>query len=73
MYPKRFSAMSSPLPQPDPTPSPAAFVLCPLVWFPVPVEGWLAVQQGLYQKALEEAKAVVRPSIVERDLLGVWN
>ena len=27
----------------------------------------------LYQRAWEEAQAVARPSILERDLLGVWN
>jgi hypothetical protein len=26
-----------------------------------------------YQKALEEAQAIARPSLLERDLLGVWN
>jgi hypothetical protein len=26
-----------------------------------------------YQRALEEARAVVRPSLPERDLPGVWN
>jgi hypothetical protein len=31
---------------------------------------WL---QWVYMKALEEARAVARPSLPERDLLGVWN
>ena len=30
-------------------------------------------QQYLYQLALEQAEAVVRPSLPERDLLGYWN
>jgi hypothetical protein len=30
-------------------------------------------QQDLFRWALEQAQAVVRPSILERDLLGVWN
>jgi hypothetical protein len=30
-------------------------------------------QQGLYEWALAQAKAVVRPSLPERDLLAVWN
>jgi hypothetical protein len=30
-------------------------------------------QQALYQRALAEAQAVVRPSLPERDLLAVWN
>jgi hypothetical protein len=71
MYSKRFSLMSPPEPEPNATPPASAFVLCPLVWFPgLTLESW---QQELYRRALEEAKAVVRPSILERDLLGVWN
>lgn len=50
----------------DLAPSPAAFVFCaPMV--PCP---W---QQQLYAWALAQAQAVVRPSLLERDLLGVWN
>jgi hypothetical protein len=30
-------------------------------------------QQQIYQMAYQEAQAVARPSILERDLLGVWN
>jgi hypothetical protein len=30
-------------------------------------------QQGLYEYALAQAQAVVRPSLPERDLLAVWN
>jgi hypothetical protein len=30
-------------------------------------------QQQIYRLAFEQAQAVVRPSILERDLLGVWN
>jgi hypothetical protein len=29
--------------------------------------------QALYEWAFKEAQAVVAPSILERDLLGVWN
>jgi hypothetical protein len=43
------------------------------VWFPVPSPAFAQWQQDLYQWALREAQAVVRPSILERDLLGVWN
>jgi hypothetical protein len=51
-----------------PTPSPAAFLLCPLAsTAPAP---W---QQSLYAWAMAQAQAVVRPSLLERDLLGVWN
>lgn len=30
-------------------------------------------QQSVYQLAFEQAQAVVRPSLLERDVLGVWN
>jgi len=58
---------------PDPEPSPSAFALYPMGIAPGadPV-GWLC-QQAVYQWAFQEAQAVVRPSILERDLLGVWN
>jgi hypothetical protein len=62
------------LPQPPASAiSPAAFILCPFGCAPVvnPVH-WLC-QQAVYRSALEEAQAVARPSILERDLLGVWN
>ena len=55
-----------------PTPNPA-FLLVPLAILPpIPVAQWV-YQQALYQWALAQAQQVVRPSIVERDLLGVWN
>jgi hypothetical protein len=33
----------------------------------------LSWRQQVYQLAFEQAQAVVRPSLPERDLLGVWN
>jgi len=62
------------LPQPaNPAPAPDAFMLCPFGVSPSanPLQ-WLC-QQALYRYALEQAQAVARPSILERDLLGVWN
>lgn len=62
------------LPQPLPEAvAPNAFVACPLGASPSanPVQ-WLC-QQALYRWAFEQAQAVARPSILERDLLGVWN
>ena len=50
----------------DLAPSPAAFLMCP----PMVLCPW---QQQLYAWALAQAQAVVRPSLLERDLLGVWN
>jgi hypothetical protein len=57
----------------EPVPSPSAFLLCPVVGLPLvsPAHGqW---QQSLYAWAMEQARAVVRPSLPERDLLAVWN
>jgi hypothetical protein len=61
MKPKQLPAL--PMAQPHP----AAFAVCPV---PAPLAPW---QQELYAKALAEAQAVARPSLLERDLLGVWN
>lgn len=62
------------LPEP-PAPAllPAAFSMCPVAALP-PCCGaqWPMVQQ-LYQLAFEQAQAVARPSLPERDLLAVWN
>jgi hypothetical protein len=71
----RFS-METPLPFPQPpTPAwtPTTFILCPLPWSQNLAPAQWAVQQWVYQCAFEQAQAVVKPSILERDLLGVWN
>jgi hypothetical protein len=62
------------LPQPPPpTPSPGGFVLLSPVCFPPATpEQWLW-QQWVYGWAFEQAQAVVRPSLPERDLLAAWN
>ena len=62
------------LPQPSQPPLvPAAFALCPTAALgQVDAVQWLMVQQ-LYRQAYEEAQAVARPSLPERDLLAVWN
>jgi hypothetical protein len=62
-----------PLPQPPrPAVAPTAFILCPIAW-----QAMLPAQQcfllAIYQAAFQEAQAVARPSLPERDLLGVWN
>ena len=61
---------------PDSLPSasePIGFILVPCGWLqPVSAQQW-NYQQALYDWAFQQAKAVMRPSIVERDLLGVWN
>jgi hypothetical protein len=63
------------LPQPPALPpSPQAFVLVPV---PALVPGLtfeqMLWQRWLYQQAWEQAQAAARPSLPERDLLGVWN
>ncbi len=68
----RFSfTMTTPIPHPPAVPA-NAFVAVPLAAWPAHPLLWQA-QQAIYQMAREEALAVVRPSIVERDLAGRWN
>jgi hypothetical protein len=53
--------------------APTNFVVCPLAI----IQGLTGAQQlwqlAVYQLAFQQAQAMARPSIVERDLLGVWN
>lgn len=50
-----------------------AFVICPSGFF-VPVTPELALwQQAIYQLAFNQAQELLRPSLMERDWLGVWN
>ena len=73
MHHKRITLEPAPmiLPRPpQPAPAPQAFVLCPIVGSNFQQ---FQIQQWLYQRAFEEAQAVAQPSILERDLLGVWN
>jgi hypothetical protein len=76
MHPKRFSTepyvIRLPHP-PDPGVTPHAFILCSLVLLPGQSLEQLLLQQWIYQRAFEQAQAVVRPSLPERDLLAVWN
>jgi hypothetical protein len=59
------------LPQPPAPPlNPRAFMLCPVA---VASPQHSQLQVWLYQRAFELAQAAARPSILERDLLGVWN
>ncbi len=55
---------------PPPAPAPGSFVMMPAA--NLSPEQW-AWQSALYEWAFAAAQAVVQPSIVERDLLGVWN
>ena len=59
------------LPTPtEPAFTPSHFVLCPAACFTPLAWCW---QQAIYQAAFEQARAAIRPSIIERDLAGVWN
>ncbi len=62
------------LPQPPaPSVTPATVVVCPLFLSPGPLGAPVAWQASLYRAALEQALMAARPSLPERDLLGVWN
>jgi hypothetical protein len=68
------SAFEYQLPRPpEPAPMAAGFVLLPLHCLPEPAKSQATQLQWIYQQALEAAKAVARPSLPERDLLGYWN
>jgi hypothetical protein len=73
MFFNRFRSALPAQPVADPTPSPQAFLLCPLVWLPLGSPAHGQFQRELYELALARAKEVVRPSILERDLLAAWN
>ena len=65
---------SYPLPRPSaPAVTTGTFIVCP----PALVQGLPFAQQcwawAVYQLAFEQARAATQPSLVERDLLGVWN
>jgi hypothetical protein len=52
---------------------PGAFIVCPLSLRRSLSEADAAWQNALYQLAYERAQEQLRPSLPERDLLGVWN
>ncbi len=58
---------------PDPQITPQGFVLLVMNVLPCQCPNQWSLQQWIYQQAYEKAQATVRPSIVERDLLGHWN
>ena len=66
MFRHRFRQTMTPPPNPP-------FVLFPLGHLPPVAPAQWLYQQALYQWAFAQAQQVVRPSIVERDLLGVWS
>ncbi len=75
MDPNRFNYRHrGPTPaSPPPAPSADAFVFFPTgFFFPTPPEAALW-QQALYQWAYNQAQELNKPSLYERDWLGVWN
>ena len=58
---------------PAPEPIPGTFALFPVALFPAATVEQLLFRQWLYLRAFEEAQAVARPSLPERDLLAYWN
>jgi hypothetical protein len=62
------------LPAPPPPPlNPSAFMLCPVFMLPALASDLENARRALYEHALAKAQAVAAPSLLERDLLGVWN
>jgi len=53
--------------------SPEGFIACPLPLLQAVAPEQLLWQNALYQVAFEQAQEELRPSLPERDLLGVWN
>jgi hypothetical protein len=75
MDPNRFRRppLSPPSQHQPEAPSGDAFVIYPPGFF-LPVSPEIAAwQQAVYQWAFEQAQQLLKPSIVERDWLGVWN
>ena len=58
---------------PAPHITPGAFVLCSTSLMGGLTSGLWAVQQALYQTAYQQAVIENTPTILERDLLAVWN
>jgi hypothetical protein len=50
-----------------------AFCACPMALLSATGGVPAPWQMSLYQRAFAEAQAVLRPSIIERDLLANWN
>ena len=51
----------------------AGFMACPAAVKQLMCPQQLALSNQLYQVAFEQAQQVIQPSILERDLLAVWN
>jgi hypothetical protein len=58
---------------PAPQATAATFLLVPLACLPPQCPAQAAWQIALYQWAFARAQEAARPSLIERDLLAVWN
>jgi hypothetical protein len=58
---------------PPPAVRPGSFLLCTVAVMPGwTTDQWAGLQQ-VYVYAFEQAQAVARPSLLERELLAIWN
>lgn len=69
MHSKRLRSLNRPVP----APAPDAFVIVSLDVLPTQTADEQARRAALYEWAFNAARDVVRPSILELDLLGCWN
>jgi hypothetical protein len=58
---------------PAPAITPHAFTPCPGSLLAGLSAEFLSCQLMIYQMAFQQAQAAVQPSLLERDLLAVWN
>jgi hypothetical protein len=58
---------------PPPAIAPGSFMVCPLALIQTWSAAQLHFQSTVYQIAFDQAQAIAQPSLLERDLLGVWN
>lgn len=62
------------LPRPQlPPMTPAGFMVCPIALLQGLSLAQHALQMAIYQMAFQQAQIIHQPSILERDLLAVWN
>jgi hypothetical protein len=73
MFVNRLRSALPSQPVAQPTPSPSAFLFCPVFCLPFVSPSHAQWQQSLYAWAMDQARAVVRPSLPARDLLAVWT
>jgi hypothetical protein len=57
----------------QPAIDPRNFLVCPLVLVQGLSQSQQLWQSALYRLAFEQALAMTRPSILDRDLLAAWN